>query len=80
MNATFRLAMARGLALAMITVAGACAPKVEVSTKDPIVINLNIKHEILIRVDNDVENLLDNNSDLFGDLLDEPQTAEGDDQ
>lgn len=76
MNKAFRIVLLIGF---FAGTASACAPKVRVSTKDPIVINLNIKHEILIRVDSDVENLLDD-SDLFGELLPEPGVAQGDDQ
>ena len=47
----------------------ACTPKAEVEVKaptEPIVINLNVKieHEIRVKVDKDVENLIDN-SELF---------------
>jgi hypothetical protein len=46
----------------------ACVPRIEVATpKDPITINMNVKieHEIHIKVDKDVENLLKDRSDLF---------------
>ncbi|MFI8417049.1 YnbE family lipoprotein [Serratia sp. NPDC078593] len=45
-----------------------CVPRIEVATpKDPITINMNVKieHEIHIKVDKDVENMLKNRSDLF---------------
>ncbi|VXC79666.1 putative lipoprotein [Enterobacterales bacterium 8AC] len=45
-----------------------CVPRIEVATpKDPITINMNVKieHEIFIKVDKDVENLLKNQSGLF---------------
>ncbi|MHA7846806.1 YnbE family lipoprotein [Serratia sp. D1N4] len=45
-----------------------CIPRIELATpKDPITINMNVKieHEIRIKVDKDVENLLKNQSDLF---------------
>jgi YnbE-like lipoprotein len=47
----------------------ACTPKAEVEIKaptEPIVINLNVKieHEIRVKVDKDVEHLIDN-SELF---------------
>ena len=46
---------------------GACAPKVTVAVPtEPITINLNIKHEIYIKVDRDVEDLFADNEDLFG--------------
>ena len=56
--------------LSCAALALACAPQVQVSTKEPIVINVNIKHEILIRVENDVDDLI-NDSELFGDLEEE---------
>ncbi|MGL5387947.1 MAG: YnbE family lipoprotein [Serratia sp. (in: enterobacteria)] len=45
-----------------------CVPRIEVATpKDPITINMNVKieHEIRIKVDKDVENLLKEQSGLF---------------
>lgn len=45
-----------------------CVPRIEVATpKDPITINMNVKieHEIHIKMNKDVENLLKNQSDLF---------------
>ena len=45
-----------------------CVPRIEVATpKDPITINMNVKieHEIRIKVDKDVENLLKDQSGLF---------------
>jgi len=47
---------------------GACQPKVKVEAPDkPIVINLNVKieHEVRIKVEQDIENLLKENPDLF---------------
>jgi hypothetical protein len=46
----------------------ACVPRIELAApKEPITINMNVKieHEIHIKVDKDVENLLKNQSDLF---------------
>ncbi|WHP33508.1 YnbE family lipoprotein [Trabulsiella odontotermitis] len=46
----------------------ACTPRIEVAApKEPITINMNVKieHEIHIKVDKDVENLLKSRSDLF---------------
>ena len=53
-----------------ILAALACTPKAEVEVKaptEPIVINLNVKieHEIRVKVDKDLENLIDEDSDLF---------------
>lgn len=45
-----------------------CVPRIEVAApKEPITINMNvnIQHEIHIKVDKDVEALLKNQSDLF---------------
>ena len=61
-----------GFALAsMIATAGlvaACNPTVKVEAPDkPIVINLNVKieQEVRIKVDKDVESLVNNNPNLF---------------
>jgi hypothetical protein len=46
----------------------ACTPKVEVvPPKEPIVINLNVKieHEIRVKVDKDLENLFEENDEIF---------------
>jgi hypothetical protein len=56
--------------LSFTTAAGlsACSPTVRVEAPDkPIVINMNIKidHEIRIRVDRDLDTLLDNKKGLF---------------
>ncbi|MGC6387080.1 YnbE family lipoprotein [Ewingella sp. S1.OA.A_B6] len=45
-----------------------CVPRIELSApKEPITINMNVKieHEIHIKVDKDVEDLLKNQSNLF---------------
>ncbi|KGK41765.1 membrane protein [Nitrincola sp. A-D6] len=55
------------LVLLALTVA-ACTPTVQIAApKDPITINLNVKiqHEILVKVDREIDNLLEENSDLF---------------
>ena len=45
----------------------ACQPKVQVEApKEPIIINLNIRHEVYVKVDKEVEDLLDENEELFG--------------
>ncbi len=57
----------------LITLGGAaimsgCSPKVEVTVpNEPITINLNVKieHEILVKVDREIDDLLQDNSDLF---------------
>lgn len=46
----------------------ACQPKVQiVPSEKPIVINLNVKidQEVRVRLDQDVEDLIENNPDLF---------------
>ncbi len=61
-----------GLVLgALITVgvwSGGCTPRVEVAPSDkPITINLNVKidHEIRVKVDKDLDEVLSNKSGLF---------------
>ena len=58
---------ALALAVGGVLLSG-CVPRIEVATpKEPITINMNVKieHEIHIKVDKDVENMLKNRSDLF---------------
>ena len=45
----------------------ACTPTVKIATDEPITINLNvnIKHEILVKVDKDLDDLFDEDSGLF---------------
>jgi hypothetical protein len=46
----------------------ACTPTVKVEApKEPITINLNVKieHEIRVKVDEDLENLFDEDEDIF---------------
>lgn len=51
----------------MLVTSGGCTPTVKVATDEPITINLNvnIKHEILIKVDKDLDTLFSDSSDLF---------------
>ncbi len=56
------------VALAALTLAGACQPTVKIEPPDkPIVINLNIKieHEIRVKVEKSVEDLLRTEEGLF---------------
>ncbi len=55
------------LLLLAASVAGACTPTVKVATDEPITINLNvnIKHEILVKVDKDLDDLFSDDSELF---------------
>ncbi|WP_431222370.1 YnbE family lipoprotein [Serratia sp. L9] len=65
MKITTRPLLAAVLGAALLS---GCVPRIEVATpKDPITINMNVKieHEIRIKVDKDVENLLKTQSDLF---------------
>jgi len=53
---------------AMVMSLSGCTPRIEVAApKEPITINMNVKieHEIHIKVDKDVEELLKSRSDLF---------------
>lgn len=44
-----------------------CTPTVKVATDEPITINLNvnIKHEILVKAEKDLEDLFSDDSELF---------------
>ena len=64
--------MPRTLALPIVTLLtlllAACAPTVRIEAPEkPIEINmtLNIKHEILVKVEKDVQQLFDSNAGLF---------------
>ena len=59
------LAAALGLGMLLL---GSCTPKVQVEApKEPIVINLNVKieHEIRVKVDRDLEELIAEDPELF---------------
>ena len=52
---------------AAVTIA-ACEPRVTVETpKEPIVVNLNVKieHELMVRVDKELDELFEDNPELF---------------
>lgn len=51
---------------AMLTLMG-CTHKVEVESKEPITINLNVKvdHEIRVKVDKELDELFSDDSELF---------------
>ncbi len=56
------------LAALWIVGLAACTPKVQIEApKEPITINLNVKiqHEIRVKVDEDLENLFDEDDDIF---------------
>jgi len=51
----------------ILSVSG-CSPKVEVTVpNEPITINLNVKieHEILVKIDKEIDDLFEDNGDLF---------------
>ncbi|GAP75391.1 MULTISPECIES: YnbE family lipoprotein [Pseudoalteromonas] len=52
--------------VAMLTLMG-CTHKVEVESKEPITINLNVKvdHEIRVKVDKELDELFSDDSELF---------------
>ena len=61
---------ARAMALLLVAMwtssLWACAPKIQVQApSEPITINLNIKHEITIKVDKDIEDLFEEDDELF---------------
>jgi hypothetical protein len=54
------------VAVALLVIV-ACTPTVRVATDDPITINLNvnIRHEILVKVERDLDDVFASNSDIF---------------
>lgn len=54
-------------ALLLLSVVAGCTPTVRVATEDPITINLNvnIQHEIRVKVDRELDDLFSEDSDLF---------------
>ena len=56
-----------GLLFGIVLLSSACTPKVEVVTKEPITINLNVKieHEIRVKVDKELDNVFSENKGLF---------------
>jgi YnbE-like lipoprotein len=57
---------AQAVGLLLIVLAG-CRHTVEVKTPEPITINLNVKieHEIRVKVDRELEDLFEEESDIF---------------
>jgi hypothetical protein len=53
--------------LVALVALGGCTPTVKVATDEPITINLNvnIRHEILVKVDKQLDSAIDKNSDIF---------------
>jgi hypothetical protein len=67
LNCFGKLRPATAVAISAILLA-ACQPTVKVEAPDkPIVINLNVKieHDIRVKIDKDVEELLKTNPDIF---------------
>ncbi|KZN33079.1 MULTISPECIES: YnbE family lipoprotein [Pseudoalteromonas] len=55
------------LTLMLVVLTSACTHKVQVETKEPITINLNVKvdHEIRVKVDKELDDLFSEDSELF---------------
>lgn len=51
----------------MLTLISACTHTVQVETKEPITININVKidHEIRVKVDKELDEIFNDESDLF---------------
>jgi hypothetical protein len=56
-----------GVICGLVVFAAACTPQVEVSAKEPITINLNVKieHEIRVKVDKELDSVFSENKGLF---------------
>ena len=54
-------------AVLTVFIISSCTHKIEVSAKEPITINLNLKidHEIRVKVDKELDDIFSDNSDLF---------------
>jgi len=50
-----------------VILAQACTPTVAVKSEEPITINLNVKidHEIVLRVDEELDDLFEEDEDIF---------------
>jgi hypothetical protein len=60
--------LAQGLVLISLCWLAACTPTVQLAApKEPITINLNVRidHEVRVRVDQQLDEVFANNSDLF---------------
>jgi len=55
------------IALCIVFTVSACTHRVEVSAKEPITINLNLKidHEIKVKVDKELDDVFSDTSDVF---------------
>ncbi len=69
MTTTSRRAMNAAIAALVLLVGGAgCSPRVVVEApKEPIhvVIDVNIKHELYVKIEKDAAEVIDQNQDLF---------------
>jgi hypothetical protein len=56
-----------GVLAALVWSVSACTPQVEVSAREPININLNVKieHEIRVKVDKELDDVFSENKGLF---------------
>jgi hypothetical protein len=59
--------MTRSVVLCCIVLAAGCTPTVKIATDEPITINLNvnIKHEILVKVDKQLDDLFSSDKGIF---------------
>lgn len=57
----------RTVLLLLVLATAGCTPTVKVATDEPITINLNvnIRHEILVKVDRELDDLFSEDSELF---------------
>ncbi len=55
------------IAIPVLVFLAACTHKVQVETKEPITININVKidHEIRVKVDKELEDIFSEDSNLF---------------
>ena len=55
------------LAIFILLFVSACTHKVQVETKEPITININVKidHEIRVKVDKELDDIFSEDSELF---------------
>lgn len=69
MTSVRRRALIPAVVLGGVLLVSACQPKVSVEApKEPITINLNVKieHEVRIKVERELDQLIDERRDLFG--------------
>ncbi len=61
------LRVLRVLGISVVVLNAACTPTIKIATDEPITINLNvnIKHEILVKVDKELDDIFSDDSGLF---------------